>query len=342
MKLAKSVLLIMSIILAFICVEFAVRIFCPQQRISFFEPRQEVFDGDDEWFKKIARPAKGIGFELTPGICGINNLGLFDVNREIKKTENEFRILVMGDSVTTHGNPPYPMRLELLLNKNRHGHDFEVWNIAFPTYNTLLEKKYLMKKGLSFDPDMLILGFCLNDFGKSVMAIKESGDIFLYDVENDIFLDINPVFFSHSHLYRMIVSRIIGYKTKIIRKKITNSDGNKIEGYNMVYESLRDISKIAAEKNIPLLILIFPYLRDFSRYTQLEKDSYYAIIDIIEQLRLPYVNMKPYFENAAMIKKWGMFRYDDRLLDYMHTNNNGHQLIAEVTYNYLLRENLIK
>ncbi|MBU4149977.1 MAG: hypothetical protein KKB52_06535, partial [Candidatus Omnitrophica bacterium] len=121
-----------------------------------------------------------------------------------------------------------------------------------------------------------------------------------------------------------------------------NSDENKIEGYNMVYESLRDISKIAAEKNIPLLIVIFPYLKDFSRYAQLEKDSYYAIIDIIEQLRLPYVNMKPYFENAAMIKEWRMFRYDDRPLDYMHTNNNGHQLITEVIYNYLLRENLIK
>jgi lysophospholipase L1-like esterase len=49
--------------------------------------------------------------------------------------------------------------------------------------------------------------------------------------------------------------------------------------------------------------------------------------------------MKTYFEKKG---EWKQFRYKDRPWDYIHTNNQGHQLIAQAIYAYLDRGQLIK
>lgn len=230
MKLTNFVILFISIIIILLCGEMIIRIFYPRSYTSsFFQPQKWMFNRDDEWVKKAVRPAENIGFELIPGIYGINNLGLFDEDRKIEKDKDVFKILVLGDSVTTHGHPPYSKVLEVLLNQSSHRYHFEVWNAAFPTYNTLLEKEYFRIKGIKFNPDMVIIGFCLNDFGPSCIALKKDGKMVLYNITDDLWLKANPFLISHSHLYRLIMGTIIA-KIKIYYRdnKKLRSEGNRL------------------------------------------------------------------------------------------------------------------
>lgn len=140
MKLLRIFLFSLYIVLILLCGEIIIRVFYPQHYANFFPYSSEYWRaGDADWLKYI-RFAKKIGFEIIPSAGYFSNLGFFDKDRKIEKNKGTFRILVLGDSVTTHGSPPYPALLEELLNTNPHKYDFEVWNCAFPTYNTMLGK----------------------------------------------------------------------------------------------------------------------------------------------------------------------------------------------------------
>ena len=95
-----------------------------------------------------------------------NSLG-FRSSREdvLAKGPNTFRILVLGDSVTFgHGAVhDYPSLLEDLLKKWRPEIDWQVWNLGVPGYNTSQELSYLLEVGPTYKPDLVIVGFFLND-----------------------------------------------------------------------------------------------------------------------------------------------------------------------------------
>jgi len=349
-KAVNACILVVAIFASLLCAEVAVRIFFPQPYDNFFSfSSQEWPAGFNDWFQN-ARPRPKISFTLIPGTTTkfsvsnrVNNYGCLDINRKIEKNTNTFRVLVLGDSVTTEGYPPYPYLLEELLNKEG-SYVYEVWNCAFPTYNTFQEKEFFKNKGLTFMPDMVLIGFCLNDFDPGYIALKQNGNTYLWQTSDNLWLQINPIMFEHSHLYRFIISRIITYKANaILAKKIVKHKPekyyrnlSKLE-YDMVYNSLEEIKNYAAEKGIPLFIIIFPYLKDISSYSPHDRDSYSAIVEIATKLNIPYLELIPYFEKNG---EWFDFRYRERSWDDIHMNNKGHRLITEAILTFLLQSGL--
>ncbi|HMF94622.1 MAG TPA: GDSL-type esterase/lipase family protein [Vicinamibacterales bacterium] len=85
----------------------------------------------------------------------------------LAKRPNTFRILVLGDSVTFgHGSlyeTTYPYLLEQRLKRWRPEIDWQVWNAAVPGYNTSQELAHLLEVGDRFRPDLVIVGFFVND-----------------------------------------------------------------------------------------------------------------------------------------------------------------------------------
>src|SRR5882762_6703579 len=140
----------------------------------------------EAWTRLQWNPRKGTpGFflsdparlqRLAPGYSGwfagvpvkINSLGLRD-EREyaLPKGANTFRVLVLGDSVTFgHGSVyahTYPYLLEQRLKAWRPDVDWQVWNAAVPGYNTSQELAQLLEVGDRFKPDLVVVGFFLND-----------------------------------------------------------------------------------------------------------------------------------------------------------------------------------
>jgi GDSL-like Lipase/Acylhydrolase family len=107
----------------------------------------------------------------------INSLGFRDPREyDLRKKPTTFRILVLGDSVTFgHGSVfehTYPHLLETMLKKWRPEIDWQVWNAGVPGYNTTQELAYLLERGAEFQPDLVVVGFYINDIADNY-AIEE-------------------------------------------------------------------------------------------------------------------------------------------------------------------------
>jgi len=120
----------------------------------------------------VSDPVRGqrLGENYDGWFAGVpvrtNNLGLRAVrDYDLRKQPNTFRILVLGDSVTFgHGAVhDYPSLLESLLKQWRPGTDWQVWNLGVPGYNTSQELAQLVELGPAYQPDLVIVGFYIND-----------------------------------------------------------------------------------------------------------------------------------------------------------------------------------
>jgi lysophospholipase L1-like esterase len=127
--------------------------------------------------EQLLRPAVSpeVRYEHIPGArahawnveVAINAEG----NRGRSRTPGEFqgkRIVLLGDSIT-FGNfldvqATYADQLQALLDK-RAGNAYEVLNFGVGGYDTVQEVAQLEQRAADYRPDLVVVGFCLNDLG---------------------------------------------------------------------------------------------------------------------------------------------------------------------------------
>lgn len=113
---------------------------------------QRLAENYDGWFAGVPVHINALGFRDTR-------------DYDLRKGPTTFRILVLGDSVTFgHGAlHPYPSLIEPLLQQWRPEIDWQVWNLGVPGYNTSQELAHLLEVGPAYQPDLVIVGFFIND-----------------------------------------------------------------------------------------------------------------------------------------------------------------------------------
>jgi lysophospholipase L1-like esterase len=120
----------------------------------------------------VSHPTRGqrLGYNYDGWFAGVpvrtNALGFrSDRQDQLAKSPNTFRILVLGDSVTFgHGAVhDYPSLFEQTLKAWRPDVDWQVWNLGVPGYNTSQELAYLNEVGQAYQPDLVVVGFYIND-----------------------------------------------------------------------------------------------------------------------------------------------------------------------------------
>ena len=132
------------------------------------------------------RPGQGwaihdreLGYRPRPHFADHNAQGLR--NDPIAARKTRFRILVLGDSVTVYGDSPadtYPGRLERLLNRDTALPPVEVINAGVRGYTNYQELLFLEKVGLALEPDLVGVGFVLNDLHRILHRFAiEDGEI---------------------------------------------------------------------------------------------------------------------------------------------------------------------
>ncbi len=94
-----------------------------------------------------------------------NSAGCRDDEFVMPKPEGTYRIAVVGDSVTVGWNVPlehtYPQLMEGMFREA--GENVDVMNLGVAGYNSIQEVETLRTKGLSYAPDLAIVGYVLND-----------------------------------------------------------------------------------------------------------------------------------------------------------------------------------
>ena len=154
----------------------------------------------------------------------LNNHGLRDNNHDYNS--NKYRILVLGDSMTfgygVENNETYSKILEKKLKEEG---EYEVINAGITGYNTNQELAFLDIEGWKYSPDLIIVGFMLNDvvtnyYDDSIFAL-ENGELFKKYSPNEISSGekVRNYLSSNSHVYNFVKNRL-GIRSKRTQKQI--------------------------------------------------------------------------------------------------------------------------
>ncbi len=97
----------------------------------------------------------------------INGHAMRDRELPVAKPPGSLRIAVVGDSVAfgywVAVEDAFPAQLEAMLGGGRSRPGVEVLNFGVPGYNLGQELAWLEAQALRFEPDLVVLAFCLND-----------------------------------------------------------------------------------------------------------------------------------------------------------------------------------
>lgn len=108
----------------------------------------------------------------------INSKGLRDVERSYEKPAKVYRILALGDSMTfgwgVEAEETYVSLLEKCLS-TRLGWRFEIINAGIPGAGTQIELDYLLREGMKYEPDLVLLGFFIGNDLDDNMAEEVEG-----------------------------------------------------------------------------------------------------------------------------------------------------------------------
>lgn len=124
-----------------------------------------------------ASPYQDIVYELKPNVDGCLVGGHVQTNHEGLRALDKyshghpkgvFRLLGLGDSLMfglgVDTTDLYTLRVEQTLS-TKLGRPVEFINMSVPGYNTAIEAAVLERRGLRYDPDVIVLHWCSNDFG---------------------------------------------------------------------------------------------------------------------------------------------------------------------------------
>lgn len=130
--------------------------------------------------------APGVIYELQPDLditfefnhLRTNHAGMRAIkNYTTQHLPNSVRIIGIGDSgmfgLGVEQDDTYLAVLESNLNARADGVTYEVLNLAVPGYNTQLEVAMFCSKGIIYHPDIVLVGWCVNDFSLPLFLLEE-------------------------------------------------------------------------------------------------------------------------------------------------------------------------
>ena len=278
------------------------------------------------------------GYELRPGHENINSHGMRDREYPVAKPRHTFRILAIGDSFT-YGQgvaqaETYAKRLEAMLNERLgdRGIHFEVLNAGVRGYNTHQEMIHLQEIGLQFDPDLILVGFVLND--------AELGHLGLKDVRSGLWLIRVKEWMKHN----MVSYRFLRNQVKRLIERFKGRGGSSVAplrlaakrkpspGWDLCRKSLKSIAAIAKVRNIPAMLVIFPYLYDLDD-TYPFKGEHALVAKSGRESGMKVLDLLPEFMGLEPSALW-VSPTDG------HPNATGHLIAAEEIYKAMLSQAL--
>jgi lysophospholipase L1-like esterase len=97
----------------------------------------------------------------------LNSEGFRDIDFPAAKPDDTVRIVCLGDSWTFGANvnqgQSYPQRLQAMLREDFPQKRIEVFNLGMLGYSSYQGLELLQSRALSLDPDIVIVGFAMND-----------------------------------------------------------------------------------------------------------------------------------------------------------------------------------
>jgi lysophospholipase L1-like esterase len=246
-----------------------------------------------------------------------NSLGLRDIQRSLRKPRGTYRIVALGDSITmgwgVAQDKTYTAQLEQMLNSRTPrgfppGQRFEVLNLGVGNYNTVQEIARLRRLGLQFEPDLITLGYFINDAEptpkpKQGILIENSYLCALVFSLKNIFW---PPTAGYAEYYRGLFAE-------------------DQPGWSASQKALGELAVISRETRTPAIMFIIPELHDLGEsYPFLEIHE--RLLTVAKAKQLPVVDLYPRFKKyRPEINLWVTPRD-------AHHNSEAQSMIAKGMY----------
>jgi len=257
-----------------------------------------------------------IGFIPGPAWTGGEGMYGFQNGREYLNSKHKDKnMVIIGDSIIQYRFLEKVLK-DLLKDKN-----YKVWNAGIGGYNTIQEAYYL-ERHIKIRPDILILGFCLNDFMPSMTLVPHDSQLHRKTAQL-LFEPLgfaNPFLFAHSALYRYIKLKTV----YLAKKEDLWSTATVLHNRQAVYKALDKMRKFCLHKDIPFLVIIYPHLREFSpTHDDWFAQAHVAIVEILSTLGIKYIDLYDNYRNI------GFEKLQIRSGDIVHSNIEGNFIAAQ-------------
>ena len=273
--------------------------------ILFYEPRP----GYHGFFRQDR--GSGRGAEIR-----INSQGFRDHEYSEEKDPGTFRIAVLGDSIAWgHGlelEATFAKQLERLLCEREHRR-VEVMNFGVSGYSTQQEVELYRVRSSRFHPDLVLVGYCLNDYEES-------------SVEGQAFRRLYYDIFSHSYALERIQHAAHG----LLGSRLERATWDREKQFDL-HEQFELLRSYCGDRR--LVVVIFPGLIDFRGYPLM--DEHERVVDALRGVDCEILDLLvpfSHFDAEAL-------QLDPR--DRTHPNVLGNRIAAEAILDLLLRKDLV-
>jgi hypothetical protein len=220
-------------------------------------------------FAEVGLRIAGVGRPRPTGYAPVNTelranavanaRGYRDLDHPLAKPAGVRRIVVLGDSFTwgvgVQFEDAYPQRIERLLSRRRH-ESWEVVSLALRGMNTVDELAVLESEGFAFEPDVVLLGYCLNDSEDGRSAESRRAEDWLQEGR---LAGRGPGLLDRSVLLRFVGTRL--WATLENRRRVANYQAMYAEdapGWVAARKALLQIGSLCRQHGVPLVVGIFP------------------------------------------------------------------------------------
>jgi len=286
-----------------------------------------------KYAKQLKRPSANpsMGHEHRPNVSArlmgvdvsINSLGLRGPEYSAAKPAGTYRILVLGDSMTLGWGVAveevFCTLLQQRLNEElspRTGVKYEVVNAGVGNYNTTQELAYLEDHGFQLNPDLVVLGYYIND------AEPVPGDDASFLVR-------------HSYLYVLASSGLDAWARRGGSRPgyeayYRNLYRDDAPGWQQCQASLKRLATACRERQVPLIVALLPELHQVGTAYPFG-DIHDTIRKLCEAQEVATLDLRNTFAMQSSPSLWVS-------AGDAHPNAKAHRLIAGALYEALAQE----
>jgi hypothetical protein len=378
--LGKAALVLLGIVVAFLIAEILTRILVEEQMVQLELQNLHRVSQDENILYEM-RPGGYLRFfykaENEWIEYKINSLGFRDEEITLEKPPNTFRILVVGDSVSfgIRVNEPfvYSERLEHYLNERRANPSlrYEVINASVCGWNTFNEVSFIAARGVALNPDLIILQFHPNDVDNPTGHLGTTAVYHFRHIPDEYFPDPNVpertenIFtrkardFSmfevtkwfgkkYSKFFRFFIRRYLIWQARNqakINAEMSKWFSNclwiiykqKSPEWDWLKRQCETLRRVTQPRNIPVVVLIPPLSYQLNSKEPYEADSPEVLSRLFSQYGFQPLDLIPNFAEASYNDQFFYYLRDDA----SHWNKWGHNMVAEILYNFLREHNLL-
>jgi lysophospholipase L1-like esterase len=317
-------------------------------------------------YKHRPNAVRSWGSQYNNKLIQINSYGHHDDEFPLKKGVGEFRGVMLGDSITMgHGvirEETFANQLEALLHSKSHI-SAQVINAgvqgyaAFQEYNAFLDS-------LVFEPDFVTIGFCMNDLVEPFVVDNRFGGVGVdYHGITQASSVLTSYLLNETGYGRLVQDLRNRRKSVELAKRwemfsvkeisrTSVGDSKFSENWRIVLSDLDRLYAAAKERNIRIVLLIFPYTfqlenvkfqepqRILSQHAKSRDVDVIDFTEVFEKLIFDETIVHLLSEKGFSEKDIGAL-YGDRIqryfLDSDHYTVEGHKVVASILYDYVSR-----